>query len=78
MTLPMRVVQCRLMSNTANTALDTSSSGEAETIGVRLPAHLIESLRAKRSAMAKATPGAAITMSDAVRALLLAGLAAES
>lgn len=83
MTLLARAVQCARMSNTASASSDATPHDEPtaermETLGVRLPAHLIDALKAKRATMAKATPGAAITISDAVRALILAGLAAES
>jgi len=73
------VVQVAAMSNTASDErpTDDDGGGQSETIGVRLPAHLIEALRQKRSAMARATPGAAITLSDAVRSWLLAGRDAD-
>ncbi len=62
------------MANTDN----VTEEGPADvTIGVRLPVHLREAIEKKRAAMATATPGASITTSDALRALLLVGIAAE-
>lgn len=54
-----------------------NASDEKECVAVKLPVHLVERIDAKRAAMAKASPGVAITRSDAVRALLLAALDAE-
>lgn len=68
------VVQCIAMSNTASAAPGREND---ETIAVRLPAHLRDKIDAKRARMAEAIPGAGVTRSDAVRALILVGLAAE-
>ena len=61
------------MANTASADRGT----EAETVAVRLPEHLISRIDAKVQRMKDAAPGVHITRSDAMRALLLVGLAAE-
>lgn len=64
------------MSNTVasrNTAEDLT-----EAIQVRLPRHLLDRIDEKRSQMCEASPGVAVTRSDAVRALLLLGLSHDA
>lgn len=56
---------------------DTANESLTESIVFRLPAHLLEKIDTKTAAMSAAMPGCGITRSDAIRALILKGLAAE-
>lgn len=62
----------------SNTALAASASHADASLTVRIPGHMLDAIERKRMAMQGKVPGVAITTSDAVRALLLVGLAAES
>ncbi len=51
-----------------------SDSSEQQQVSLRLPMHLVEAVREHRDRMLAASPGVSVSIADAYRALLLAGL----